>query len=69
MSAWYTFQQGYGYWDLSVYPIGGDFRRAAEPFQVELVRELKPRVNGCDVVMRGPGGNLACKLEHCKREA
>ena len=32
-------QSGYGYWDVSRYPYGGDFRRLTEDTQVEIIGE------------------------------
>ena len=37
---------GFGYWNVSRHPIGGDFRRATERELVELVKPLQVFSNG-----------------------
>ncbi len=35
----YILQKGWGYWDVTRYPYGGDFKRAKEEMPVEIIGE------------------------------
>lgn len=36
---------GFGYWDISVHPIGGSFKRADENFIITIDKEIDRRYN------------------------
>jgi len=38
-----TIKEGYGYWDITYYPYGGDFRRAVENLKVIVEKDLGER--------------------------
>lgn len=45
-------QAGYGYWDCTIHPIGGCFRRAGNDGVViqRVVEKIDPPVRGCNAI-------------------
>lgn len=65
---------GYGYWDTTAYPIGGNFRRAPKSGKgIEFkVTEVMPKpFKGCnikgEIISGADGKKLACDSNHCVR--
>lgn len=52
---------GFGYWDVSRFPIGGDFCRAPDSGVdvAEIIEEFKP-YKGCNIKVRLGDGRKAC---------
>jgi len=49
---------GYGYWDVTSFPYGGCFRRAAQNTPVEVTEDMgikygyKAKLNGADIISK-----------------
>lgn len=64
-------REGYGFWDVTKYPYGGDFHRATSAFGVTLVRKSddnKHPAAGCkypdEAVCQVAGRTLIVKVDH-----
>lgn len=58
---------GYGYWETTRHPIGGEFHRAGADGEVilDIVKTLNPPVRGCDVLCSLPNGrSCACDSDY-----
>ena len=66
-----TLKPGYGYWDTTAYPIGGNFRRApkSEGITFEVTKELPKATHGANIVgtIVGTDTKIACDSQHCER--
>lgn len=50
-------KSGFGYWDITKYPIGGDFRRVGnEPLQIKITRLYPEPIKGCNAQGETPTG-------------
>lgn len=57
-------KSGYGYWDTTIYPIGGCFKRAFDDGKLikRVIREIKPPYKGCDIEVEFEDGT--CGVTH-----
>lgn len=51
-----TLQKGWGYWDLTRYPYGGDFKRLTENTQAEIIG---PGAKGDEIKVKFSNGTIA----------
>lgn len=62
----FILRKGYGYWDTTLFGIGGSFHRAQEPIPFQVTRVIDPPFRGCDIEGREASGRLlACDSKHC----
>lgn len=55
-----TLKQGFGYYDCTVYPIGGDFHRAVKPLSVKLTGPIGDYGHGCNAKGETETGRVIC---------
>jgi hypothetical protein len=58
-----TIKQGCGYWDVSVYPMGGCFRRAQAPIELAEVEVIDRYKGGAPKTLRGKAGVLRIAVD------
>jgi hypothetical protein len=53
-----TIKQGCGYWDVTLYPMGGCFRRAQAPIELTDVEIVDRYKGGAPKTLRGKAGGV-----------
>jgi hypothetical protein len=67
MQATHVIKQGYGYWDITNYPIGGCFRRATTDLEVALVSDPVRTSHGYLAVFETADNRRIAAQEQCFR--
>lgn len=71
-----TIKAGCGHWDITIYPMGGDFHRSAEAIELTEVREVNQGSRGSLIGQpsklvigkNAKGRTLAASVESCTVE-
>lgn len=58
-----TIKQGCGYWDVTVYPMGGCFRRAQAPVELTEVEVVDRYRGGAPETLRGKAGAVKIAVD------
>jgi len=58
-----TIKQGCGYWDVTVYPMGGCFRRAQAPIELAEVEVIDRYKGGAAKTLRGKAGAVKIAVD------
>jgi hypothetical protein len=58
-----TIKPGCGYWDVTVYPMGGCFRRAQAPIELEQVEIVDRYKGGAPKTLRGMAGKVRIAVD------
>jgi hypothetical protein len=58
-----TIKPGCGYWDVTVYPMGGCFRRAQAPIELDQVEVVDRYKGGAPKTLRGTAGKVRIAVD------
>jgi len=67
MQATHVIKQGYGYWDITNYPIGGCFRRATSDFEVSRTGDPVKTSHGHLAIFETSDNRRIAAQEQCFR--